>query len=356
MNIHCPLNSVSFGQVSLNILKELFKRGMEVNLFPNGKWDLSSYNITPEFGQFLVDSAENARDKFDRYLPGLKVWHISGLMDTYSERRYALTFHETDRLTPTEINILNSLDVVFVTSTYTKSVFESAGLSCEVVYMPLGFDSDHFSRMDEPAYDDGRIVFGLFGKLETRKSTLRVLKAWADKYGNNKKYMLHAAVTNPFIDVDIQRQMIGQVLGKNFFNINFLPFVVKNDQYNQNLNSIDIDLTGMSRCEGFNLPAFQTLCLGKQGIFLDAHVHQDYAKDGGGIMVPTSGNMEVHDGIFFKKGEKFNQGFWPDFKDEDLIGAMEQAESVAKVRNTLGEGLKEKFNYEKTADILLSNV
>ena len=34
--------------------------------------------------------------------------------------------------------------------------------------------------------------------------------------------------------------------GKNYGNINFLPFLPKNSQVNDYLNSIDIDLGGMS--------------------------------------------------------------------------------------------------------------
>ena len=43
-----PINNLSFGNVGVNILRELYKRNSTVSLFPRGPTDLSSFNKLPE--------------------------------------------------------------------------------------------------------------------------------------------------------------------------------------------------------------------------------------------------------------------------------------------------------------------
>jgi glycosyltransferase involved in cell wall biosynthesis len=357
MTFNTPINSVSFGNVAYCLIREYFSRGNDFNFIPIGNVDLSSYKEEPDFKAALDIAAKRGKFNHNRKDTTIRLWHLDGSYESVSDQRNLITFHETSELTQFEKNVLDQQDVVFVTSTYTKKVFEAFGVKCKVVYMPLGFDSRNFGKLNKKYYDDGSIVFGLFAKMEGRKNTLRVLSAWAKKYGNNKKYRLHAAISNPFIPVEQQAALINNALGgQKYWNINFLPFFGKNEQYNDVLNSIDIDLTGMSSCEGFNLPAFHTTCLGKWGVFLNAHVHADYANADNAILVEPSGFRRAEDGMFFRTGHYINQGMWVDFKDEDLIQAMEAAEKKAKTPNTLGEALKEKFNYQKTLDCLLGNV
>jgi hypothetical protein len=42
-------------------------------------------------------------------------------------------------------------------------------------------------------------------KFEKRKHTARILKLWADKYGNNNKYQLTCSITNPFFKKEQQK-------------------------------------------------------------------------------------------------------------------------------------------------------
>ena len=60
--------------------------------------------------------------------------------------------------------------------------------------------------------------------------------------------------------------------GKHYKNINFLPHLEKNAEVNELLNAIDIDLTGLSGGEGWNLPAFNATCLGKWSVVLKCHI------------------------------------------------------------------------------------
>lgn len=355
MTFHLPINPVSFGQVSINLLKELYKRGATPPVFAKGDINLSAFDhLDDNFKKWLSERLSYALSVHDRSQDTLYLWHISGLFESLSRENLAFTFHETNQLTAVEHNILRQQKKVLVSSNYTKKVFEEAGLN-NVVYCPLGFDSDSFKKLPRDFKNDDKIVFGLRGKLEKRKHTLKILSAWSKKYGGNEKYRLDCSIQNNFMPVEQQEAWIAQALGGSIpWNINFLPFQAQNSYFNMVLNAVDIDLTGMSGCEGFNLPLFQSLCIGKQAVVLNAHVHKDFCDEKNSVLVDPSGMIDADDGVFFRKGDKFNQGAWFDFKEDDLIAAMETAEKSAKETNTEGMKLAERFTYKNTLDIIAS--
>jgi hypothetical protein len=350
-----PICQTSFGQVAYNILREVYARGANPFIFIKGNnANMSPFKREDEFNTWLQYNTNRSIREYDRDVPCYKLWHINGLLESYSNKNCAATFHETDRITDTEKHILEQQKVVFVSSKYTKTVFEAAGLK-NVVYCPVGFDANHFHRVeDKQYYGDDIIAFGLRGKMEKRKNTLRILQVWAKKYGNNNKYRLDCSIFNQFLKPEHQEALIKQAFGGQIpFNVNFLKMLDANEVYNDALNATDIDLTGMSACEGFNLPLFQSLCIGKQAVVLDAHVHQDYCNAENSFLVaPSKNKVEALDGVFFHKGQDFNQGYWFDFDDDEFVAAMEKAEERAKERNTEGEKLKEEFTYSSMVDMI----
>ena len=68
--------------------------------------------------------------------------------------------------------------------------------------------------------------------------------------------------------------------------------------------------------------------------------------------------MEVYDGMFFHKGQPWNQGNIYDFDEEDFLNRCE--ESIAKFNdqreNKAGLKLQEEFTYEKTTDLILKEL
>ncbi len=197
----------------------------------------------------------------------------------------------------------------------------------------------------------------LRGKLEARKNTLRVLKAWVKTFGGHPKYRLDCSIQNPFYSPEEQQSMILNCLPDKRlpWNVNILPFCESNAVYNEVLNNADIDLTGMSGCEGFNLPLFQSLCLGKQAVVLNAHVHKDFCNSNNSILIEPTGMVDAVDGKFFIEGSDTNQGEWFDFREKDLIEAMVFAAERGQLRNVEGEKLKS-WTFENTAKIIRENI
>lgn len=351
--LNIPINPTSFGNVGYALANR-----MPANIFPIGNLDFGPFDTSNQVEQQMIQQGvESAPLMHSRDNPSFKLWHINGLMESVSKKQIAMTFHETDSITPIEANILQNQDAVIVTSKYTKGVFEEGCPNGNFIYCPLGFDEKHFGKT-EVRRDKDAIYFNLSGKMEDRKNTLRILKLWCDKYGGDFDFRLNCTITNFFLPADEQSRMIENALGgAPPGNVNFLEFVSTNVEYNKLLNCCDIDLTGLSSCEGFNLPAFNALCLGKWCVFLDAHVHKDYANEQNAILVEPSGMRDAADGVFFHPGQPFNQGKWFDVEDEAILDSFDRAVEKAKTPNPDGEALSEKFTYsnlvEKISNLLV---
>ena len=356
--LHLPVNAVSFGQVSVSILREFYRRKLEPCLFLiGGQADLSVYNVDSNFTEWIQNCVNKALKDHKRSHPVFKLWHLNGSLENYSDKQILLTFYELDSPTAEEINIIKNNSKVLVSSEYSKNIFKDVGLT-NVEYLPLGFDKDSFHVKNNASILNDRITFNVVGKLEKRKHHAKVIKSWALKYGNNKDYYLNCSVFNHFIKVEDQQKLLANLLdNKKYFNINFLGFMPNNSIYNDYLNSADI-IVGMSGGEGWGLPEFNSLCLGKHGVILNAHAYKGWANEDNATLVNPNSKIEAYDGAFFKKGSPYNQGNIFDFNHNDFLSACDTAiEKVKKNRvNEAGLKLQSKFTYEKMVDSILSHI
>jgi|TARA_Y100000289_G_scaffold39202_1_gene38683 hypothetical protein len=336
-------------------MRELFSREFNIAHFPIGNPEASVYDkITPEFKEWLQSSVNSRFKILNKDLPTLQLWHINGSENTISKSSNLLTFYEVDEPTETEKNIVNLHDRVMFSSSYAEKIFKSIGCD-NVCSVPMGFDPD-FHKTNKK-YLEGKIHFGLMGKFEKRKHTAKILRLWAKKYGNNYNYQLSCCINNPFMKPEQINQFINQALdGKQYGNINFLPFLKTNSEVNEFLNAIDIDLGGLSGAEGWNLPSFNATALGKWSVVLNATSHKDWANDKNSILVQPSGKIPCYDGQFFHQGGAFNQGNIYDFNEDEVIAKLEEAEEKCKTENEEGLKLQKEFSYGKTVDKILEYI
>lgn len=357
-SLNLPCNNLSFGQTSLSLLYEFYKKNLQPNLFPIGEVQLNSYEwIDQDFQNWLGSCIKKANLNHKRFFPSLKLWHISGANETVSHKNLLMTFQETSKITDVEKAICQNNTKVIVTSKYSQKVFNDAGLD-NVVYIPLAFDSKSFKVTNKKYFNDNRINFILNSKLEKRKKQLEILQLWVARYGNNPNFSLSVNIFNPFLKPEHQQVMIQQALqGKHYFNVNLLGPMEKNSMFNDFLNSADIGF-GLSGGEGFDLCAFHTLALGKHLLALNEHVYKDYCNEDNSILIPSSGMSDVYDGMFFHPNQDFNQGQFYDWTPESFYNGCDQViQRVLKNRtNEAGLKLQEEFTWEKTANLILKEL
>tara|TARA_R110002012_G_scaffold32739_2_gene96306 strand:+ start:1346 stop:2428 length:1083 start_codon:yes stop_codon:yes gene_type:complete len=352
--LELPLNNLSFGNVSINLLQEFHKRDLEVGVFPTGDVNVGSFDLSDDFKKYIEDAVNKRFDFLSKDVPALKLWHLNGSENRKNKNQFLYTFYECNEPTAIEKTIAASQEKTIFSSTYARDHFASKGLTnCEAV--PLGLDPSIKSTGKE--YMKDCVHFGLMGKYENRKHTQKIIQTWLKKYGNNNKYLLTCCITNPFFKPEQMQGLINQTLqGEHYNNINFLPHLATNKEVNEYLNSIDIDLGGLSGGEGWNLPSFNATCLGKWSIVLNSTSHKDWANDDNSILVEPSGDMPVSDGVFFSPNQPFNQGTFYTWTEDEAIAAMEKAESKAGQINTEGVKMGDNMTYGKTVDSLLSLV
>jgi len=355
-SVQLPLNSLSFGQVSFNLLYQFYKLGLNPCIFKASDHpiDFSAYDFEQDFINWTNKNHNDALLRHNRKTPTIRLWHINDSLRSYSDKQILLTFHETDQLTQTETNILKN-SVACVTSKYTQSVFAQHGIESTVI--PLGFDSLHFKNTNKTYFTDDRIVFNLCGKFEKRKHHEKTIKAWIKKFGKDNRYSLQCSIHNVFYQDPNELKLIYNTIleGKPVFNVSFLSYMPKNSIYNDFLNSSNI-IIGMSGAEGWGLPEFQSVALGKHSVILNATSYKEWADDSNSVLVEPNGKIEVYDGKFFSKGMPFNQGNIYNFDDDAFIYACEKAiERVSQNKiNENGLKIQKAFDYSTTAKKLLS--
>ena len=94
------------------------------------------------------------------------------------------------------------------------------------------------------------------------------------------------------------------------------------------------------------------MCIRDSAVILNATSYKDWANDSNAVLVEPNGKIDAEDGIFFKKGNPFNQGQIFTFDDDEFIEGCEKAIERYKSKPINEEGLKlqEEFSYSKTVD------
>ena len=356
--LNLPLNGVSFGQVSVALLREFYKKELSPLILPiGGNVDLATQEIDDDFRMWIESRINEGLRKHSRNTPTFKLWHINGSLESYSNNQVLLSFYELDQPTEVELNIVKNNSKVLFTSQQTVDCFKNYGIE-NVDLLNLGFDKYNFKKIDKKYFSDDRIVFNMVGKFEKRKHHQKVISSWAKRFGNNNKYFLQGAIYNNFISQEDNQKIVNTILsGQKLFNINFYGFLPKNKLYNDFLNSGDVVLS-MSGGEGWGLPEFHSVALGKHCVALNASGYKQWANEENSVLVQPSQKIPVYDGMFFHEGQPYNQGNIYDFKEDEFINACEEViKRVEENRlNEAGLKLQSEFTYENTANQIIQHL
>lgn len=356
-----PLNRVSFGQTSINILKAAKKQGHRVLIIPIGPIDLSTSNVSDEFKFWLTSCIEDASLHLDPSMKSFKLWHLAtadeyigfkGCYERYTDNCTLMSFYELDAPTQLELNVARQFDTVF-SSHYSCAAFDGAGVKTR--FVPLGFDKENFSVTGKKYFNDDRITFAILGKFENRKHHPEMIKSWVKRFGNDKRYYLQCAVYNPFFNPQMNSHLLINAMGnKRYWNVNPINWLPTNQAYNDFLNSNDIVL-GMSGGEGWGLPEFHSVGLGKHAVILNAHAYKEWATEENSVLIAPLNKISAVDGAFFKQGIPINQGNIFSWDEDEFIAGCETAVKRYKTCsiNTAGLKLQDVFSYEKTLNAIL---
>ena len=78
LNLEAPLNGLSFGNVSYNIIRELKDLDIELSLFTTGDADFSAINLEYDLKKYIEDAVNKRWERISSKVPTLKLWHLNG--------------------------------------------------------------------------------------------------------------------------------------------------------------------------------------------------------------------------------------------------------------------------------------
>jgi hypothetical protein len=371
LNVRVACNSLSLGQVGFNIVRELYKRRIKCSIFPYGGVDLSAYKVDPQFGAWLTKSVNERYTSLDRKIPTLNCWHLRDSELRLSDKQVTLSFHETDQPTNEEVNIVNQQDYTFFSSSWSVDNFLTFGAK-NVGFVHLGLDPDFVPAAGSmfPPEVTHWICVGKWEDL--RKMTGQKIATWIKRYGGNQSHQLTICVNNPFYqkrrlpDGRVEGFDMNDVYARLFgsadwprakpSNVNVLPHLKTNAEMASLYQSADIDLSGISRAEGYNLPAFTATAFGKWSIVTNCSAHKDWATAENSILIEPTGSVKAVDGFFFREGDQFSSGNMFDFAPDAIEEAMIRAEKLAKTPNPAGLELGKTLTYKHTVDRILDKI
>lgn len=351
INLNCPINCLSYGYVSTNILRELDKQGHEVCLFPivaSEVDNLHTHNV-------VTKCVENGKYRFSRSAPSLRIWHQHDMGPTVGTPIVGWPIFELNKFNQLELHNLQSLDKIIVCSDWAANIVKNDLPNMPVGIVPLGVNRNIF--LEKPRQDHPFRVL-VTGKAEYRKGhdiVPSVLSVLADK--PDVEFVI--AIENGHLtdtEMNEWHEYFATKLPPKKIHLvhRFSTSVEVAALY----NSVDCGIF-LSRAEGWNLPALEMLSCGKKIIITNYSAHTQYCNSKNSMLVSTNELETAYDGKFFQN----SIGEWAYLGDEQktqakahLISLYNDFKQGNSLMNYEGIETAKQFSWENSVKTLVSEL
>ena len=349
INLYCPLGYTGYGITSLNILNELDKR-CEVSLFPIGKANTGLNSLKDS--DIINKCIFNAR-KFDANAPCLKIWHQHDLALRIGKGKYySFPFFELDKLSPIEIHNINSCDIVFTATNWSKQILIENNITIPIIVCPLGVDNSIFYPRKHNS--DNKYIFFHIGKWEKRKSQDIILQCFERSFTKDDNVELWLCPHNPFLTEAEHRHWVNMVkYHKLADKIRIFPrFPTQNDLASV-ISEADCGVF-ISRAEGWNNEIIESMSMNKPCIVTNYSAHTQYCTKDNSFLVEVKEKELANDDKWF-----FGQGYWAKLGQDEIDSIIDFMRYVYNNNiRTNPEGLKtsNQYSWTETAKIIYENL
>ena len=357
INLTCPINTLGYGVVGLNILKALSRSGCDVAYWGIGRID------APPDARKLIEDAAARRANYNQRAPSIRISHQEDLHEHIGKPRAGFSIFELNRFRESELNGLRSQDLLFVASKWAKQVVEDNGVFADpdrVRVTPLGVDRTIFHEIGQRSSQPARAttIFINVGKWEVRKGHDLLLEAFNQAFLPEDDVELWMVCFNPVLNSDPQKlQAKNREWEKRYQNtelgskVKMYPRLRDQAELAELIRSADCGVFP-SRAEGWNLPALEVLSCGRQLIITNYSAHTEYCNPSNSLLIEIDALEDAVDGRWF-----FGQGQWAAFGDrqmEQLVAHMRHVhnskqESGNVAVNDAGIETAKLFNWDSTA-------
>ena len=347
INVNCPINSTGYGVTSLNILKALASKDINISLFP------ISHNVelNSEEDKNIIKKLLDNANSFNYTAPCLKIWHQYDLASRIGNGHYySFPFFEIDTLTKREVHHLNYCDYIFVASSWAKQILENNEVRKPIYVAPLGVDLNIFKEPPKIRVEKENYIFFHIGKWEHRKSQDFLLKCFDSAFTEQDAVELWLLPHNPFLSEKENQYWIDLVesckLKDKIKIFNRLP-----TQYHlaEFIYHGDCGVF-ISRAEGWNNEIIETMAMNRPVIATNYSAHTEYCNDKNSYLVDVDSTEPANDGKWFH-----GEGNWAKLSDNELDQTVHYMRFVYNNRvdtNENGVLTANEYTWTKTSDII----
>ncbi len=301
INLICPINKLSYGYVSINILKELMKEH-EVSLFNLNQ--LQDDDVE-DYDKMIIHKALDNRKNADTDAPTLIVWHHFDLINKkpkgWNGKFIAFPIFETSSFHPEEVKHIESVDGIIVTSEWYKKVIENhSKIPCKVAQ--LGVDQELFKRdlkLENSLRKTKETRFLVAGKWEIRKSHQEILECFNKSFGKNSPVKLTMLCHNIFLgDRENKKWENFAKSGRMGHKVQVLTRAPSHKDIYNLMNHHHFGILP-SKAEGWNLELHEMMTLAKPCITTNYSAHTEYCNKDNSYLVDITEEEPCYDGTFF---------------------------------------------------------
>lgn len=362
LNLQCPINSLGYGQVGINIAKALYNRKVKTTLFPIGKPEINNgddANIIQEQVNNIINGT------YDSLSPTIKIYHQFALAEHVGRGKYfGWPIFELDTFSDLEKAHLNSCDELIVCSDWARLICRENNIECPITVVPLGYDPTIFyphttvgSIWTPNGYvkrNPGSFVFFNCGKWETRKGHDVLIEAFCSAFSTADNVELWMMTSNPFLTPEETKAWEDKYKRcKLWSKVKLLPRVKTHEEVANIMAEVDCGVFP-ARAEGWNLEALEILAMGKELIITNCTGHTAFADYNNSHLISMS-RKEKAIGLPGTEAKWFfGQGNWWEFgssQKEQLIHHMKNlyTNRISKNTNKL-----DKFTWDSVVGGLLA--
>lgn len=347
-----PINNTSYGLTGLNICHQLDKKNVLYYLFPLPSANRISFenNKAPE----NIVNAIKRSQFFDPDVPAVRLWHQFDMAQFVGRGPHiGFPIFELDKFNELELHHLRSVDRLFVTTKWAKSIIEQNNIRVDTRVVPLGVNRDvFFERQKIPK--DHKYRFLNIGKLEIRKGHDILCELFNKAFTKEDDVELLVSFINLGLqDTEYEKWVKMYKSSPLGDKIQFVPRVKTQNEVAELISYGDC-LLQPSRAEGWNLPLLEAMSCNRPTITTNYSAHTEFCNNFNSFLVDITETELAYDGRYF-----FGQGNWAKIstKEKDqFVDYMRYCYEERLRENQEGINTAEKFSWKNCAEKLISNI
>ena len=351
INLTAPINKLSYGIVSRNLVFQLDKLGHNISLWTIGNTEVDKQSEIPTLQKTIGNQAI-----FDNNSPSVRLFHQFSLEQHVGKGLHVgFPIFELDNFSDREKRNLSAQDRLFVCSNWAKEVVSKHLPNLDVRVIPLGTDRSIFYENSQPLDHDGLYTFLHIGKLEVRKRELELLECFNRAFEKDDNVELIFMTFNPFLSqedmIRWQSKCNSSKLGDK---ITILDYVETQHHLAGIMRQCDC-LISLSSAEGWNLPLLDGMSCGKPIIATNYSAHTEFCTRENSYLIDVDDLEVAQDNKWFDG----KIGSW------GKIGESQKAQTVEYMRNVVKNNIRtnptgvetaKKFSWENSARLFVENL